>query len=98
MGHIEGGNMKTPSSRDYEAEVLAVMKKMQSCGKAIVLHEAKKALADYPARQAIIYEFPSQKNISSAPVREKPAPLRGRAAALAKRIKVEQDMFARKSD
>jgi hypothetical protein len=32
-------------------DVVKAMKRMSSEGKAIVLHEAKKVLADYPARQ-----------------------------------------------
>lgn len=58
--------MKPLGTRDYEAEVLALMKAMQSAGKAIVLHEAKKALADYPARQATIFEFSRAKHKSAA--------------------------------
>mgnify|MGYP001594309953 CR=1 FL=1 len=59
--------MKTLGTRDYEAEVLAVMKAMQTSGKAIVLHEAKKALAAYPAQRATILKFPRQKHKSVTP-------------------------------
>lgn len=59
--------METLGTRDYEAEVLALMKAMQLNGKAVLLYKARELAADYPARQATILEFPRPKHKSVTP-------------------------------
>jgi transcriptional regulator with XRE-family HTH domain len=50
------------------------------------------------ARLHQTFILPTKPAASPAPANPNPAPLRGRAAALAKQIKAEPDLFAGKSD